>query len=425
MPDSSHFEAVLRRVIGTSRLDEIAKETGFCRRRRLLDGAHTLWVFVVGLAGGTGPRTIAAFVRLFTAVSGKRIAYKAFHDRVSQPAFPRFMQRVLEEAIPQLSPPILRPTDKIFGRFEDILAHDGSSFALPDALQRDYPGRFTTLKPAAVEVHVSYSALSGQATGVTIAPDKEAERQFLPNPEELRNKLMLIDAGYVSNMVFSDIDACGGFFICRVGNSFNPKILRAHRNCLKKKNVGKKLREIKLERRNYDFVVESRGANSRKHEWRVVVFYSSEKKKHLFLVTNLNARDFRVNRIAEAYRLRWQIELFFKECKSYTGLKAHTTKCPHVVEGLIWATMISVLLRRFLSTSAFRRQRKLPAFLTAASMSWMFFKDLARAALDSGRSLRRALDEVLELLRITAGRASNRRVDSFEALNLDVDYGYR
>lgn len=423
MSDLSPWAIRLRSVISEKRLDDIGREVGFCQRKRLLDATHAVWVFVVGLAGGSGPRVLAGFVRLFTVLSGKTIAYKAFHDRINRPEFPEFLRRVVEEAMARLCVPTLRAGDRLLKRFEDIVLHDGSSFALPASLKGDFPGRFTAIKPAAVEVHATLSLFTGQITNLSIAPDKEGERQFLPDARDLENKLLLIDAGYLSNDVFSTVDESGGYFVCRAGKSFNPRIVRPVRGCMGPQVVGKKLRDLRLGRRNYDFIVETKRTDGQKFQWRVVVFYSAKKKKHTFLVTNLGARDFRVARVAELYRLRWQVELFFKECKSYTGLKSYSTGSPYIVEGLIWGTMLTVMLRRFLAFCALRNQNKMPAFFTAASLGWTYFQDLAIAALRADRRFLPVLKEKLALLAATASRTNPRRADSFKALNLEVRYG--
>jgi hypothetical protein len=70
---------------------------------------------------------------------------------------------------------------------------DGSSFALKNKLRDVFPGRFTTIEPAAVEIHATYSGFSDEVCSVQIAPDKEAERQFLPDPSTLKNRLLLAD----------------------------------------------------------------------------------------------------------------------------------------------------------------------------------------------------------------------------------------
>jgi hypothetical protein len=42
-----------------------------------------------------------------------------------------------------------------FSKFHDIQVHDGTSFGLHSGLKDIFPGRFTTQKPAAVELHVT------------------------------------------------------------------------------------------------------------------------------------------------------------------------------------------------------------------------------------------------------------------------------
>ena len=41
---------------------------------------------------------------------------------------------------------------------------------------RVFPGRFTAIDPAAVEVHATYSGFADEVRVVQVAPDKDAER---------------------------------------------------------------------------------------------------------------------------------------------------------------------------------------------------------------------------------------------------------
>ncbi|MGH8608974.1 MAG: transposase, partial [Gammaproteobacteria bacterium] len=68
--------------------------------------------------------------------------------------------------------------------------------------------------------------------------------------------------------------------------------------------------------------------------------------------TNLPPGRYSVSEVAKAYRLRWQVELLFKEWKSYANLHAFDTHNPAIVEGLIWAAIGAAALKRFLAHSA-------------------------------------------------------------------------
>jgi IS4 transposase len=62
--------------------------------------------------------------------------------------------------------------------------------------------------------------------------------------------------------------------------------------------------------------------------------------------TNLPRTPFSADLVARLYRFRWQIELCFKEWKSYANLHQFNTANPHVAEGLMWASLCAAVLER-------------------------------------------------------------------------------
>lgn len=406
-------------------VETIGYDSGFARRERKLTAVRAIWTLATGMASGTAT-TIADFWRLFIDLSGQRIEYKAFHVRLANRRFPEFLRQVLETLMGELSFPVLEYRSPLLKRFRDIVLQDGSSFAVNDELADVFPGRFTKISPGAVEIHCTYSLREGQPESIAIAPDKEGERQFLPSPEELKGKLLLVDRGYLSYPYFEEVKAAGGDFIGRARDRrFSPKILKCYRGFREKKGVvGKRLNEVTLPNCNVDLLVEGKDSKMKKHQVRLVLFYVRRKKLHLRLLTSLCPREFKPGTVASMYRLRWQIELFFKECKSYTRLRKFQTKDPHIVEGLIWASMIAILLRRFLLHSAFNHARERPSHFIAASLSWTFFRDIARSGVNGLRGLPKQLERALTLLRHFAEATNPRRETTFDLLDIKPIRGY-
>ena len=67
------------------------------------------------------------------------------------------------------------------------------------------------------------------------------------------------------------------------------------------------------------------------------------------MVTNLPRRRYPAQAVEQVYRLRWQIELLFKEWKSYANLHASNTANPGIAEGLIWAAVGAAAMKRYLA----------------------------------------------------------------------------
>jgi hypothetical protein len=417
--------ARMRRFLSEDVINPIGLETAFSQRMRKLTPVRAVWTFTTALGSGT-VNTLADIVRLFGDLTGERIEYKPFHDRLSNPTFPELMRSTLSSVMGKLTAPVLSGKSRHLKAFSDILLQDGSSFAVNEALKEAFPGRFTKVSPAAVEVHCTYSLYQAQAVEIGLSPDKDAERTYLPDPVSLKGKLILFDRGYTCYEYGTAVKVAGGDFIGRAKDkNFNPTILKCFRGFgCKRALVGKRLKEVKLPRCNVDLLIEGEDKHGKKHQVRLVLFYVKRKDVHLYLLTSLSPQQYSPNIVASLYRLRWQVELFFKECKSYTKLKKFQTKDQFIVEGLIWASMLAILIRRFLLHSAFSNTGKRVAHFIAAAMSWTFFRSLGRAVLREVHALREVLTEVLRFLRETAERTNPHRKDTFVLLYITPRKAY-
>jgi len=66
---------------------------------------------------------------------------------------------------------------------------------------------------------------------------------------------------------------------------------------------------------------------------------------HLY-VTNLAPARLTAEQVARVYAGRWQIELVFKEMKSHYRLEGLPSRKPHIVEALLYATLVTLVVSR-------------------------------------------------------------------------------
>jgi len=81
---------------------------------------------------------------------------------------------------------------------------------------------------------------------------------------------------------------------------------------------------------------------------RLIAIWSLKEKRHTYLITNLKRCEFSAQEVSLIYRLRWQVELLFKECKSHNSLHGFNTEKDTLQESLIWASLISMTLKHFI-----------------------------------------------------------------------------
>ena len=398
----------LEGALSEAALTRIGRETGFTQRLRSVTPVR-LVLTLIGAMASRRIETIADFQRTFCAVTNRDVRYKPFHNQLSKQEFPVFMHGVFEHMLGELVVQTLAavPGDAL-RQFDDILAHDGSSFGLHDALKSVFKGRFTKTSPAAVEIHATLSVLQGQALRVVIAPDVKPEREFLPDPDSLRRKLLLADRGYMDLDYCAKAAAAGASFIIRFSRSANPTIIGGtiDGSRLPKNMLGRKLHKCTkwLKGCSADLDVEwvRAGAPLR---LRLVMSWNDETREHMRLGTNLSTKDFNLESVRCLYRLRWQIELLFKEWKSYANLKAFCTRKAPIAEGLIWAALCAALLKRFLAHAAQAVSSGVEISTRIAAMSLSHHLPRLLDAMLFGRPTRGVLEGLLEFLAAACQRA--------------------
>ncbi|QVL37550.1 IS4 family transposase [Aminirod propionatiphilus] len=176
----------------------------------------------------------------------------------------------------------------------------------------------------------------------------------------MEGHLLLFDLGYFKIERFREIDDSGGFFISHLKTNSNPLLLRSLRegpgNRIDLRHW--RLREVEpyLRRQVLDAegLFAPRNITDKKVReieeapaFRPLRFVGVKNEKtgeyHLY-VTHLPADKVSPEEIADLYRARWAVEIFFKELKSYFGLSSIGSGKKHIVEIVICVALLTVIV---------------------------------------------------------------------------------
>ena len=149
--------------------------------------------------------------------------------------------------------------------------------------------------------------------------------------EFIFGEIYVKDRGYASYKYLYDIDLAGAYFVTRIKD--NWKITRVNSREVINAN-GVLLDE--------DIEVEGVKAVEYPKRIRMITFYHKDSKKVFRFITN--NFEMSAEEIADIYKGRWQIELFFKWIKQHLNIKSFYSTSENGVKIQIWCALITYLL---------------------------------------------------------------------------------
>ena len=343
-------------VLDADVLNERGKQLGFAKRERLITPFH-LGLSVIASMATQQVQTIADLHRQFNELWQLDTDYNAFYKHLLKSTAPEFFLNSLSHIMSQLTMKVLGcEAGEAFSEFHRLILQDGSSFTLHEALAHVFPGRFNAVSPAAVELHCTMDLLQNAPIIIALSPDTDSEHDYRPEPESLRGDLFLADRGYLDLTYVRDLDRHGGFLIVRSKSNLNPRVIDAYRE------DGQRLKSC--QDRDFQAIISKFPKQQRAElevEWliegepfrvRLIVSWNPEAKCFDYLLTNLPRDRYTIRIICLGYKLRWQVELLFKEWKSHTNLHKFDTEKETISESLIWASLAASAMKRFLAHAA-------------------------------------------------------------------------
>jgi hypothetical protein len=314
----------------SKRAEELGRETGFVQRRSKVTGAIFGWGMTLACLE-TGEATLGKIVRVSQQL-GVSISEAGWQQRISDTAV-EFMASLLGKAIEGFAVGSELPVAAL-QRFTRIEVLDSSEVSLSAGLRAQFRG---AKRQAALKLQVSYDYLHGVISRLQVTearrPDQSCELH-LERAE--RGSLHLFDLGYFKQELLAALDAQGAFFISRLQTQTAvyeqpddlirldlPVVLAGLERARWEGQVylGRKTRlPVRiLAEQLPPAIADQRRRKAHQKAKRLGKAYSAH---HLALlswslfITNVPADDLSFAQILGLYRLRWQIELLFKLCKS-------------------------------------------------------------------------------------------------------------
>jgi len=380
----------LASLISTREISQYARWSGVVKRRRKVEAAALFWAVVLGFSAG-GKRSLAGMRRSYEKTTGTRLVPSVFYDRFTKPLaeFFRTVVGVLLEKVEQATPSLTG----ILKGFRDVLATDSTLVRLHELLERSFPASRTNHTKAAAKLHVVMSVRGKGMRSVKVSSGRQHDSPVLKVGRWVRDRLLLFDLGYFRYGLFDRIDAQGGYFISRLKQNANPLITGVLRDGTPNgvPLVGERLKDVvgRLRRAELDveIVVEFRRREyggrrqTARIRLRLVGVRNAETGEYHLYITNIPAERLSASEVATAYAARWQIELLFREMKSSYGLEEMPSRKRHIVETLLYASVVTLLVSRRLLLAV--REKLKGTQRNAPEERWGgIFKQVSQALLD-------------------------------------------
>lgn len=355
----------------TTTADDLARTTGFVQRRRRLTGAVFAQTLVFGLL--QTPGATLRQLQQAAATAGSAASPQAIAQRCTETAA-TFLRQVLAHALETLvtGEPAAIP---LLQRFPAVVVMDSTTVPLPEhlaAVWQGCGGSTPTAARAALKVQLRYDLRAGGLDVLELqdgrGSDQRAASQTAPLPQ---GALRLSDRGYFAVPVFRAIVAAGAHFLTHPlpqltvrspgnGPRSLPRFLAARRTPVADLLVevgGKEALACRLIAvRVADRVAEQRRADERaaaRGEGRAVRPTVLALAGWTVLLTSLPREDLSVRQALVLLRLRWQVELVFKQWKSGgNDLTRWRTADTWRVLCTVYAKLLACLVQHWLLVSS-------------------------------------------------------------------------
>lgn len=333
-----------------------ARQTGFIRRRRQLKPFDFLSLMVFTSWSMIAPSLEALAAELEVAFSRVALHYR-FTRQASE-----FLWKCLEWVMEHGQQFQLVQQTQLLKPFQRVLIHDSSSWDLPPSLAGVFPGSGGSASPANCKVQLTYEVKRGRLQALQLTAGTRPDQSFRPQGLQAGD-LILADLGFFSLRFFVGVARKQAYFLSRFLTGTQlwsaPTGRLMNLPALLKKASGQAYQHPvlmgaghRLPCRLICLQVPALVAQRRRRRLRQTARKKGRTPSPLhlalcawtLLVTNAPERLLPAAKLYTLYRLRWQVELIFKQFKSVLRIHHCHTSRPHRLLCEIYGKWIAAVL---------------------------------------------------------------------------------
>ena len=347
--------AALKTRLGPDVLDPIGRGVAFIRRLRSVTAHKFVWSAVLSRFHGGRPGFEAAR-QCFERLTGKSIQRRAFQVRFKAPSAVHMLERAFAAVIEPWHASARKLRHPLTRLVRDVVLVDTTVVKVHDDLRKPFPGTGKRNGRdegcALLKVVLATSAFGRVPLYANLVAGSTHDTRLFPPLETFaKGTLLLFDKGFYAHRRLQDIAAAGLHFACAVRRRCNPEVLAIHSAPRRARDAfergARTLRDLlprdAKTRGTWDLDVRIGLMTTR------LVVVSGPRHRPLAYYTTLPRERFVPAAIAELYRVRWQIELVFKELKQDLNLRSVPTRDEQAAKVFVWASIVALAVSRCVS----------------------------------------------------------------------------
>jgi hypothetical protein len=361
------FSALLHEAFSEKELQKKAAASGFYKRKCDFTPAMFFDILLY-CASRSQTCSLSQTSSKIKTFHGIKIAKQSVDGRFTEKAV-TFVKEILKDLLE-------RQLSKVFcadflSQFNHVRIKDSTRFLVPDKLREHFKGNGGSqgTSRAAICIQYEYDARSGKILDLNITDGRRTDPIDANETKERIHKgdLILRDLGYFNLSILTGFANEGAFFISRLNATiriFEPETMceiklkdlydqmcarkqtRFEKQVLAGKRKLEKLRLIVEIVPEHVYEERIRKVNKKNKEkgWTTSEDYKAHCRFNLF-ITNVPEKDISTEETMLLYRLRWQVELMFKNWKSVCDIDKIPSMKYERFACLLFAKLILIILK--------------------------------------------------------------------------------